>query len=71
VVRYEDLCTDAPGTLRQLFEFCELTEGVEELLSNLPEISEPKRVDEMLQPAQRERVWNETAALAECYGYRS
>ena len=69
-VRYEDLCTDAPGTLRQLFEFCELTEGIEELLSNLPEISEPKRVDEMLQPAQRERVWKETAALAECYGYR-
>jgi hypothetical protein len=70
VVRYEDLCMNAPGTLRELFEFCELTEGVEELLENLPEISAPKRLGEVLQPAQRERVWNETAALAECFGYR-
>ena len=38
-VRYEDVCGDAPRTLRRIARHCELEEGAEELLTKLPDIS--------------------------------
>lgn len=69
-VRYEDLCADAPSTLRELFAFCEMTTGVDHLLEHLPDISAPASDRCNLTDAQREQVWRETAELAEWFGYR-
>ena len=42
VVRYEDFCARPRAVLRDLFDFCELTQGKERLLDTLPEISAPQ-----------------------------
>jgi hypothetical protein len=70
VVRYEDLCADPVSRLRELFRFCELTEGVDDLLQSLPDISPPAGALRNLQDSQCEEIWRETAATAEAFGYR-
>jgi hypothetical protein len=70
IVRYEDLCADAASTLRELFDFCQLTDGTEELLQALPEISPPASNSQGLSGEQRESVWSTTADLAEWFGYQ-
>lgn len=69
-VRYEDFCAAPKTVLSSLFEFCELKDGVEELLNTLPEISTPESDLNCLSETQRDQVWQETAALAELFGYR-
>jgi hypothetical protein len=71
IVRYEDLCADPVTTLRGLFEFCQLTDGIEELLRQLPEISQPAPNSKGLSAEQRERVWSTTADLARRFGYQA
>ncbi|MGH8249922.1 MAG: sulfotransferase [Steroidobacteraceae bacterium] len=70
IVRYEDLCADPVRILRQLFEFCGFTGGVEEMLRAPPEISAPSRRPDGLTAAEAERVWLETGDLAGSFGYQ-
>jgi Sulfotransferase family len=70
IVRYEDFCSDPAAELAGLFDFCELVEGVDHLLSALPEISAPKSNLDHLTEAHRERIWHETAELAATFGYK-
>jgi hypothetical protein len=70
IVRYEDFCADPAAVLSGLFEFCEFTEGVNELLGTLPEISAPESDLDCLPEMHRDRVWRETAEIAESFGYQ-
>jgi hypothetical protein len=70
VIRYEDFCADPKTVLGGLFEFCELTEGVDELLGALPDISAPASDMDDLPLMHRDRVWHETAELAAWFGYQ-
>lgn len=69
IVRYEDFCADPAAVLGVLFEFCALTEGVDELLGALPEIRAPESDLDCLPEVHRNQVWRETAELAESFGY--
>jgi hypothetical protein len=68
-VRYEDLCRDASATLRRVAHLCDLEEGVETLLAQLPEISPPAPDVFRLSTKERARVWEITAATAARLGY--
>jgi hypothetical protein len=70
IVRYEDLCANPTAMLGGLFEFCELTEGVDAVLGALPDISAPESDLDCLSEVHRARVWRETATLAESFGYQ-
>lgn len=70
-VRYEDICQDTEGTLRRIARFCELEEGVDDLLAGMPEVSPRKPDSFQLSQQQRARVWEATADTAESLGYRS
>jgi hypothetical protein len=69
VLRYEDLCNDPRTVLRELFEFCELTEGTDALLHALPDISAPGSAPRHLSAADCEEVWRETSEVAQSLGY--
>lgn len=68
---YEELCKDAPGALEPLARFCELEEGLEELLRRLPEVAPRKPDGFRLTELQRSRVWNATKDIAGPFGYRA
>lgn len=70
IVRYEDFCADPVAVLGGLFEFCELSDGINELLGALPEISAPPSDLDCLTEIHRDLVWRETAELAESFGYQ-
>jgi hypothetical protein len=70
MVRYEDLCGDPAAVLRELFNFCELTEGTDALLGALPEISSPGSTLRNLNEADCAEVWRETREVAQSFGYR-
>jgi Sulfotransferase family len=70
IVRYEKLCADPRAVLCDVFGFCELEDGVDELLGALPEISAARYVSDTLSETEREEVWCETAQVAESFGYR-
>jgi len=70
MVHYEELCAAPKAVLGELFEFCELTDGVDELLGALPEISAPAADLDDLPEMHRDRVWRETAELAASFGYQ-
>jgi Sulfotransferase family len=69
VVRYEDLCSNPRGTLEDVFHFCDLTEGAEEFLAALPDVSAPSEALKCLNGVQSNAVWHETAHIAETFGY--
>ena len=60
---------DAGGTLRRVARLCDLEEGVETLLAQLPEISPPAPDAFRLSTNERARVWEITAATAARLGY--
>lgn len=66
-VRYEDLCARPRATIGHLLEFCGLGEHVDELDAVLARISAPPGRDDF--DVLRERVWRETADVAERFGY--
>jgi hypothetical protein len=70
IVRYEDFCADPKAVLGRLLAFCELSDGINELLGALPEISAPESALDGMPEIQRDRVWRETAELAGSFGYR-
>ena len=68
-VRYEDLCSDAAGTLRLLAQVCEFKEGVDAVLASLPEVSARKPACRLLSPHMATVVWDVTAETASSFGY--
>jgi hypothetical protein len=70
VVRYEDLCAEPEAMLRDLFQFCELTEDARAVLESLPEISAPGRMLRNLNDGDAVQVWDETREVAQTFGYR-
>ena len=70
IVRYEDFCTDPKTVLQALLQFSRITDGVAELLDTLPDISPPPYDLDYLPEEHRNRVWRETAEVAELFGYR-
>jgi hypothetical protein len=70
MARYEDLCGDPEAVLRELFRFCELTEGADAVLEALPEISSPGSALRNLSEADCSEVWREAQTVAQSFGYR-
>jgi Sulfotransferase family len=70
-IRYEELCRDTAATLQCIARFCEFKEGMDELLSRMPEVSPRKPDSFQLSGKQRARVWQATAVAAQSFGYHS
>jgi hypothetical protein len=68
-LRYEDLCRDPAAELGAIARFCELKGDIDALLRSAPAVS-PRGPDPYrLSREQRARVWEETAAAAQLFGY--
>ena len=68
-VRYEDVCGDARRVLRRIADFCDLEEGIEELLAG-PARHFPAPAGNLPPDHSRgDRIWEITAQTAGSLGY--